>query len=201
MRKSKKSKGSGKGNGDTGMVLYKGPIAASSPTVAQTVRIPLRFVTLGNSSSAGYIECGISTTQVGLSNEWSSYVGLWKEYRVLGIRVQYVAWYDKSGFTGSANSLSAGVIFPYHGPLPAFQGAVSSGTLSAAWQCDGAKPFHPGVDTICEWRMRDVEEAQFISTGGTGQSGGVYGMVPSVSASKGYGTFFVTFLVEFKGRI
>jgi hypothetical protein len=200
MAKWKAGSKKGKKNPETAMVAYRGPIITKSPT-QQTFRTTClnRFTVTG--TSASYIESYYSTASALTAVEFSNFAPLYKEYRVLGLSFEYYPWYDSGGYTGSTNQLSVGWAAPYHGPPPAFQGAVTSGTDLQVLQMEGSKPFHPGKPLRVEWRMNDVEEAQFISTSSSYSVGGIYAMVPTVTANKQYGTLVCRCLIEFKGRI
>lgn len=183
------------------MVSYKGPIAKGSGEMPQIIRVPLRARYTVSSGAAGFIETYLNTTNAFNAPEFANYAAIWREYRVLGIRFEYAPWYDSGGYIGSTNALSIGYAAPYHGPPPAFQGAVTTNTDLAVLQMDGSKKFHPGKPLVVEWRMGDVEEAQYFSTSVSYNVGGIYATVPSVTASRSYGTTIATILVEFKGRV
>lgn len=201
MGKSAKNRGA-KAKPDSSLVVYRGPVLASHPSEPQIVRVPLKYRYPVTAASAGYIETYLQTNNAQNSNEWSTYANMWREYRILGMRFDYRCFYDKGGFNGAALQYSTGSICPYHGAPPPFQGAVTTGTDLSVWQMDGAVPFHPGTNVTVEWRMQDIEEAQFFNTSApTGCLGGIYAMVPNATASKQYGTLYATWLVEFKGRI
>lgn len=200
MARSSRSKGGKKG--DTGLIVYRGPILSSRPTEPQAVRVTLKFRYSVTAASAGYIETYLQTNNVLNSAEWATYANIWREYRILGIRFDYRNFYDKGGYPGSSLQYSTGAIAPYHGLPPSFQGAVTTGTDLAVWQMDGSVPFHPGTNTAVEWRMQDVEEAQFFNTSASATClGGIYAMVPNATAGKQYGTLYASWLVEFKGRV
>lgn len=199
----KKSKGQGRGGPETSgtsMVVYRGPISRPNQG-ASSVRVALKGLYPINSASAGYIETFLNTATVPNLSEYGSFAATWREYRVLGIRYEYWPSYDSSGYNGSARTLSTGAMVAYHGPVPAWQGAVTSSSTTNTWLMEGAKPWHPSSHLVVEWRMSDIEEAQFFSTSSSFNSGGIYGVVPNASGNVPYGTCFATFLVEFKGRV
>jgi len=198
---AKKSKNKNKGGASgAAMVVYKGPITAR-PAAQPPVRLLLKNKYFATSNSAGFLEVWNATSQATSLPEWASFAGLYREYRVLGLRFEYAPAYDSGGYIGSSNTLSVGSAAVYHGPQPAWTGAVTSSSDLNTWMMEGAKPFHPGKSLVLEWRMNDVEEAQFFSTSSSYQSGGIYALVPTVTASRTYGSVFVSFLIEFKGRV
>jgi len=199
MAKKKGSKGK-QNKPSSGLIVYRGPINSAS-AIPQTLRIPLKQRYAVASGSAGFIETYLQTSNVLNFPEFGTYAPLWREYRVLGLRFQYMPWYDMSGYTGSGQTYSSGVIAPYHGAPPSFQGAVTSSTDLAVWQMDGSQVWHPCKPVTLEWRMSDVEEAQYFSTSTSLALGGIYGVVPTVTASRTFGTLYATVLVEFKGRL
>lgn len=198
MAKKGKKGGTNGGSKETSMVIYRGPIQVSSQQ-PQNYRITMKTSGTVTSNSAGYIELYCNTASVPTFSEWSSIAPLWREYRVLGIRLDYVSCYDKSG---SNRTNYPGAIAPYHGAPPAWQGAVTSSSFANTWLMEGAKPWHPGVNFTLEWRMADIEEAQFLSTSSSYNLGGIYGTTAgTLSASVAFGVAFYTYLIEFKGRV
>lgn len=196
-KKGKKKQGS-PSRDSASLVVYRGPIAATNQQ-AQVQRVTLKNMYSISSAAAQYVEAYISTSNAVSCPEWGSFASNWREYRVLGMRFEYVSSYDKGG---SVRSGTAGAIAVYHGPAPAWQGAVTSSSTMSTWQMDGAKPFHPNSNVVAEWRMSDIEEAQYFSTSATYTSGGIYALSGgSVNASASYGVLYVTVLVEFKGRV
>jgi hypothetical protein len=105
------------------------------------------------------------------------------------------------GYPGTAVVYGNGNVLSFHGGLPSFAGAVTTGTENSVNAYETAKPAHPGMVFSSEWRMQDVEEAQFFGTSNFATSGGIYYMCPQATASRKYGTMFVTMLIEFKGRV
>jgi len=196
----KKGKRGNGGQGSTDLVIYRGPIKTTSAE-PQRIRVALKQRITVGSTAAGYIETYIGTGSAYGNPEFGSYAALWREYRVLGLEYAYMPWYDAGGYIGSSNALSVGFMAPYHGASPSFQGAVTTNTDLLVCQMDGSKPFHPGKPLTVQWRMNDIEEAQFFNTTGAYSVGGIYGVVPTVTASRNYGTCVITVLIEFKGRV
>lgn len=196
-KKGKKKSGSNT-QASSSMVIYRGPIATRTQQ-PQEMRIPLKISYATQSTSASFIEMSVHTGMVSSTSEWGSFASLWREYRVLGIRWEYAPAYDRSG-SNRTNAL--GAVVTYHGPPPAWAGAVTTSSFNSTWLMEGATPFHPGEHRVLEWRMGDVEEAQFFSTSQSYSLGGIYATTAgSVSASSYFGQQFVTFLVQFKGRV
>lgn len=186
------------GSKETSMVIYRGPIQINSQQ-PQNYRVTLKTSGTVNSSSAGYIELFCNTASVPTFPDWGSLASLWREYRVLGIRLDYVSCYDKSG---SNRTNFPGAIAPYHGAPPAWQGAVTSSSFANTWEMEGSKTWHPCMNFTLEWRMSDIEEAQFLSTSSTYNLGGMYGTTAgTLSTNAAYGVGYYTYLVEFKGRV
>jgi len=194
----KKNGGSRQSANDSSMVVYRGPIMRRTQQ-PQEYRIPLKQSFSIASNSAGFVEIFLNTTNAQQCSEWASFAPLWREYRVLGLRFEYVASFDRSG---SNRTGFAGAIAPYHGSPPAWQQAVTSSSANNTWLMEASRPFHPCKDCTMEWRMSDVEEAQFFSTSTSYNSGGIYAVTGgTVTASSNFGVLFTTVLVEFKGRV
>lgn len=200
MTKNKNKGNKSNGSGLASMVTFKGPITEQKPSDS-IVRVLLKNKYNGGSNSAGFMELWNSTSQATTLPEWGTFAAVYREYRVLGIKWMYQPWYDAGGYIGSSNNLSVGTAAVYHGPPPSWQTAVTTTSDLNTWMMEGASPFHPGRPKTLEWRMNDVEEAQFVSTSTAVQSGGVYSIVPSLTASRQLGSVFVSFLIEFKGRV
>jgi len=197
-----KGRKNGKARNDSDLVIYRGPIIPRQNGQPQSIKVPIKYRYPVTAASAGYIETYLQSNNYANSAEWTSYAALWREFRVLGIRFDYRPFFDSSGYPGTTMVLSVGSAASYHGGPPSFQGAVTTGTDLAVWQMDGAKPFHPCKPMVIEWRMADVEEAQFFNTNSSpGCVGGIYAMCPNATAGRQYGTLFGTWLLEFKGRV
>lgn len=197
-KKNQNKKGSNRG---TDMVVYRGPIRIGNSVQPQSVRVNLKQVFNVSSAAAGYLEVYSNTTRPASTPEWASMASNFREYRVLGIRSEYVPNYDSSGFNGTGRALQPGAAAVYHGPDPAWQGAVTTSSVQNTFLMEGSRPFHPCKGCVLEWRMGDVEEAQFFSTSTSSAVGGVYSVSGTVTASVPFGVQFITTLVEFKGRV
>lgn len=180
------------------LVQYKGPIQRKAQQ-PQTYRVPLRQTYNISSAAAGYVEIFATTANATGCSEWASIAPLWREYRVLGLRLEYMPCYDMSG---TNRTCYPGAIASYHGPIPAWQGAVTSSSFNNTWLMEGSTTFHPCRSFVKEWRMGDVEEAQFFNTSASYSAGGIYGVTGgTTSASTVFGAVYITVLVEFKGRV
>jgi len=185
----------------TALVQYRGPISAKIQMGSEVSRTTLKSTGPCNSNSAQFVEVYATTAGVTSNSEWSNIAPLWREYRVLGLRLEYQPAYDSGGYTGSQRLQGLGAMASYHGPAPAWQGAVTGSSTSNTWQMQGARPFHMGKVLVMEWRMNDVEEAQFFPTSTSTVVGGIYGTISGLTASTYYGSSYITWLVEFKGRV
>jgi len=196
-------KGAGKNAGDNGsaLVVYKGPIKLNKGNASPLIyRTNLNCIYVVNSNSASFLELSYTTANVTGSTEWTTLAQNWREYRVLGMQVDYRCLNDKS--YNSSRYAGLGCIAPYHGAVPAWAGSVTSSTTNSVLNMEGSMPFHACENKLVKWRMADIEESQYFNTGASPVIvGGVYGEIGTLSASTTYGYVYLTFLVEFKGRV
>lgn len=159
-------------------------------TVATT---NLTLVTTFTTNGSGDAFAVYSTDQVTSVPEWSTWASLYREYRVLGMEATYMpratAEYPATGV-----QIGYGATYIQHGT----SGAVSSTT--AAVENATYQPWSVGKWARRTWHMTSVDEANFITTATYANFGGVGFCAEAAQASSAFGTVYVRYLVQFRGR-
>jgi hypothetical protein len=142
-------------------------------------------------TSAGGAILGNFNNNPSNARNWTEMSSSWAEYRVLGIKISYdpiavVNTATAPGFSGYQSVVHALVA-----PAPT--------TLAQAASTGVAKPWNAFRKFTREWRMTDVEEANFQSTAapsGTAYAFTLYGEGGGVSQY--YGNLLIEYLIQFK---
>jgi hypothetical protein len=119
---------------------------------------------------------------------------LHQEYRVLAVEGRYVPYYTLAD--GSSTPLSTvGLVGYTH-----VSGSTVPSTLEELAQNATWKVWHTHKPVAIKWNMRGTEEAQWTKTSVDSDHGSLVGKCVFADASQNYGRWFVTFLVELRGR-
>jgi len=176
---------------------YGGPIRI--PTYdgqdSVTLRVNLTNTYSLNSDGSGNIAAYWTPGSVSSSTDWSSYAATYQEFRVLGMQLHYVPFYN--GTYNSTVKPTVGAIATVHIPLGSTPASVDEVTQHTTW-----KSLKTSATLNQDWRMYGIEESVFTPTASpTGANhGGIVLYVDTATASVRYGSVFLTFLVEFRGR-
>jgi hypothetical protein len=184
------------GNNRAEQLSYSGPVRL--PTAdgldAKITRVNLSTTYTLASDSAGGISAVAATSDVTTTGDWSSYVNLYQEYRVVGIELRYVPNYN--GTYTSTVVVTTGVTASFHVPFLGTSPNIDTVVQNATW-----KPWRSSTSSITHWKMRGSEEAQFTQVGATPANHGYIELfAPGATVSTLYGRVIVTFLVDYRGR-
>ncbi len=146
------------------------------------------------STSAGGTAAGTFSSDPGSTTDWSSLSAIYQEYRVLGFEVEYVP-YETVPVSGSRTP-GAGAMDYVH-----YAGATTPASLDGLLQNANHTSFHTHRPAKVTWRMRGVEEATWQKMSVAQDHGSIRWYIDGLTASASYGRFFVTYLVELRGRI
>lgn len=173
---------------------YSGPIHLRSGGLDRTItRANLCFNSNAQSSAGGKFDGAWLTSQVTSCTDWSAYASVYQEYRVVAMEVRWLNRYN-STYTATA-APGFGAMSVWH--IPTVPTAVS---IDEVVQNSNHKLWNTGQRLTMEWRARGTEEMQFTSTAGSSSHGGIQVYAEGCSASTLYGTWILTFTVEFRGR-
>jgi len=174
-------------------LVYKGPIKLKSEKdQALTEILPMNFTGAIASSAGGIIDTNYSSdpSSYGLS-DWTNFQGLYVEYRVLGVRLEY--------FPNNRYNKSTTVCTPLIVLVDREVGTL--GGYQVAMSHESATKHSLEDPWIKEARMNGPDEAQWIDT--TTSPSSIYYIKfysDGLSVSTTYGRSFVYLLIEFRGR-
>jgi len=186
-----------------GKLMYTGPIMLPKTILQEDVHCEnLFFEGTLTSSSTGVIN-NFYTNDPTNCLEWTTWVLLYEEFRVLAFELEYfpsnrysktttvcipgVGVVDKTG-SGALSSLSNGFS---HG---------SCRVLSLEDPWTSRRDFAGNKAPSFTWRMSSAEEALFTNTSTTLSNGAIKLFFANLSNSTQYGIILLRFLVQFRGR-
>lgn len=171
--------------------VYTGPLRRSPRAEPSMTTVTIVIVQSSISTSAGgTLSNYLTTSNVTTATDWASFASAYYEYRVLGMRVEYVPRSPGAtssfcnGFIGSVHSTSAGV------PVAASEVA----------NLDDAKFRSFAYPWSHEWRMNGIDESGFLSTGSGSTFGGIVYYAPNGPATAIQGDIVVYYRVQFRSQ-
>lgn len=150
------------------------------------------IINLG-SDGTGLTSVIYTTDQVTSLPEWSTWVALYREYRVLGMEVTYRPRATPAYPAGSIQ-IGYGANFIQHG--------TSSAPSQVVYAVENAtfQAWDVGTNARRVWKMSSVDESNFIPMGSSANFGGVGFVNEFAQASSAFGTVYLRYLVQFRGR-
>lgn len=195
MRNKRRTNSTSKAEALVGQSGYSGPIRL--PVKAgmddRIVRANLVINSALTSNGAGTVSGYFDSGAISSSIDWSNYAGLYSEYRILGIRFDWVPFYD--GSYNASMLQGAGAWAVWHngsGSVPASLDEVTSQSTY--------KALRSSTPSSMELRFRGFEELQWITTSSTPTYGNLRFYISGLTPSTTYGRLMATYLVEFRSR-
>lgn len=177
----------------TSQIGYTGPVSLGTKEGDNsTIVTNLAGIQSVATTSGGAIAVSYTTDGVVALPEWSTWVNLYREYRVLGIEVEYRPQYTPSF---PAPSLIAGF-----GATAIIHGSSASQTPVQLVENSTYQTWNPGMYFKRAWKMANPEEAHFLQTTVTVNNGGVFVGAANATASVTLGQAYVRYLIQFKTR-
>ncbi len=176
---------------------YRGPIRLSTQDGldTRTYRVNLTWSDTLVSDIGGTLSGYINGSDVAASSDWTAVADLYRDFRVLGIEVRWVPFYNGSYQASLAHG--AGAIATVRAAQSAAPVNLDSVIQIATW-----KPMKTSAPATIHWKMNGIEEAGFSLTSSPSDQnrGGMVWYIDNLTASQAYGTVYYTFLVEARGR-
>lgn len=187
-------------------IKYSGPL--KPPSVGKD-RVVARLTTIGalnTTSVAGVFLSSLVFPASGVTatTDWTDYVALYQEFRVLGMSITFVpkfskAWNESTAVV-AATILSPQIFAPYHGDASALT------TLDAAINHARHQMAPIDKNLSAEVRMDESDEAQWFSTtsGTTGTEGiktFFSGSLTAAAAVINWGYYIISFTAQFRSRV
>lgn len=170
------------------MLAYHGPIPSNTAEtgIVATLRDIATYVSGAGGDFVSYLDNNPSGT-----DNWSEYSTSWSEYRVLGVRFNYVPQFSVNTTAIITAPLVHSVLHMKSTP------AVAS--FSQGLSYGDAKLGHITKPFIREWRMASAEEGTYLDTGAPSATAFTFmAYSASLTAATTYGYVFRTWLVQFR---
>ncbi len=183
------------GRSANALTAYNGPIHLPTKDGLDDtpIKVNLSFTSQISASGAGIIAGYVANSDVTVSSDWSSFAATYQEYRVLGIEVKYMNYFN--GSYSSSLLQGAGAICSNH-----VSTIAAPSSLDQVVQVADHKPWRTSTPVVKAWRARGTEELAFTPTSTTATHGGVQYYATVGTPSAFYGIIYITFIVEFRSR-
>ncbi len=177
--------------------VYRGPIHLPTGDGAadDAITVNVAFTQAVASDSTGTIAGAYTNADVGtFSNDWVSYALNYAECRVLGFTAEWLPKYNMT-YTAFAVPTTGLAAVSHVTPVP------TPSSLDAVGERSSRKRFPSGAPFRITYRMSSVEEASFSSTSTIPVGhGGIQYYLDGLTPSTVYGSWLVTYLVQFRNR-
>jgi hypothetical protein len=174
-------------------MAYRGPLALPGTKEGDSLRTEeLVFTGVVTSSAGGVIDSNYSDDPNSYAlAEWTSLVGLYKEYRVLGFAVHFYPYNRYSKTTTTCTPCIVVADRDSSAALASYQTAASHGSSEVrSWE----DPWHKEMHAL------GAEEMQFRLTSGTSGTKWIKFYSDGLTVSTAYGRFIVKLLIQFRNR-
>lgn len=197
--KSKKAKTSSSGGSSKSInpsptaIVYNGPVNPPKAKMElDTVTMVIPFTGLISSTAGGVIDSSYSDDPSGYGNaDWTSATGLYHEYRILGLRVEFFPLNRYSKVSTNCAPMITVIDRAASGTLGSYLAAMNHGSAEKSSLED---PWTREV------KMSGIDEADFIPIGSPVAKHWIKFYADGLSVSASYGRTFVYCLVQFRGR-
>jgi len=185
----------GKGRSQGESTVYRGPVIL--PAGALDMRITsanMTTVTPASTTAGGVLVSFWPNSGVTGCTDWVSFANVYAEYRVVGMRL---TWQNINNQTyDSARTSAIGAVGVYHYPITTNPASVDEVIQNANY-----KLWSSNAPLSIEWKARGTEEMAWIATTATSNHGGFRMYATGGTASVPFGSYYVTYLVQFRGRV
>lgn len=179
----------------TTAVKYMGPTRVQNKEGMNTTFITEVGATgLLSADSFGVLNGSTRTSDVITSINWTPLAANYQEYRILGMRFNYVPYYS-NGYTVVNSAAPSGAICTFHSTSSPLVTSVNVAVNNSTY-----KIWNAAERISTEWKMNGVDEAGFISTGSASDVGAIQWYLDGGTPSVNCGRFYVTWVIQFKGR-
>jgi hypothetical protein len=189
MGKGKKGKS---GKREQGSTVYNGPIVPplskfSIPAVKRVQRV----TAVAASDGAGLLRGSFGNNPSG-GSDWSNWITTWTEYRVLGFEVEYIPAFENSYPTSTA---VGGLLVAY---VDRQSSASSPSSANQVLAYDGSKYVSMNKHLKIITKATGTNEMQWLNTASPSAWCSIRYCSTALSISTTYGTFVITWLIEFR---
>lgn len=184
----------GRRGGSDKELHYRGPIRFSTGGLdSRVTRANLDLAIAGDSNASGQIIAVFSSSDVTSCTDWSSFSNVYQEYRVVAMQLRWLPRFNATYTSSATPGTGAGAV--WHIPTVPTPASVDDIVQNANYHT-----WNTGGSLAMTFRARGTEEMAWISTGFTSSHGGFSAFANGCTPSNGYGRWFLTFTVEFRGR-
>jgi len=191
--KKGKKKGSELPRPGPNALSYKGPLKIKAEkNETMTMTTTLNFTGVIASTAGGIIDSSYSSDPSSYAlSDWTNLVGLYHEFRTLGVRVEF---WPHNRYSKSTTVTTPGICVVDH------ESAGTLGSYQTAMSHESAKKISWEDGWMMEGRMSGAEEAAWLSTAAPVPLFWIKFYADGLSVSTTYGRFFVYVAVEMRGR-
>ncbi len=169
-------------------LAYKGTIPRNTAEtgIVAVLRDYVTYNTGAGTSFNSQLDNNPSST-----DNWSEYSTSWSEYRVLGIRFEFVPQFSVNTTAVTTGPLVHSILH--------MAGAPSNTTYATSLGYGDARLGHVTKPFLREWKMTEVNEAQFLSTASPASTAYVFlAYADTLTTGTAYGAVFRTWLIQFR---
>jgi hypothetical protein len=171
--------------------MYTGPVVPSlNKQSIVTVKKVLRSNATATSDGAGLLR-GAFGNNPSTASDWSNWTADWFEYRVLAFEIEYVPLFENSY---PATTAAGGLLAMFVDRTS----SASSPSLATCLQTDGVEYASINKKLRQVAKATGTNEMQWLNTGSPSSWCSVRYCSTALSISQAYGTFVITWLVEFR---
>lgn len=196
MVKRTSNRNGGGTNPSPAATIYRGPLrtkVADGDNATITTMVTLTGP--APTSATGLFSGVAKTSDVTAASEWSTWINLFQEYRILAMEWEFDPLYHDGVVTD-------GTIVPAQGAVACYHQTGYSLPTSVAELVNNRtfKPLNLAKPVKCHWKMSGPDEATFQPTTTSVEYGGITFYADGGTTSTNFGRLYIRYLVQFKGR-
>lgn len=143
-------------------------------------------------STAGGVLATWLVNSITSAPDWSTLSGDWAEFRLLGVRAEYMPW---NRYSKTTTTVTPAIVVVDRAGVP-----FTPTSYAQLMNYSSAEKKSLEDPWIMEARMDGAEEGSFVSTTSTSVQLGFALYADGLSVSTTYGRYFYYWLVQFRGR-
>lgn len=144
-------------------------------------------------SSAGGQISSFFVNNISACGDWSGFVNSFGEYRVLGVRMEYMP--------NNRYSKSTTITTPAIGAVRHNSSTSTPASYTEVMEYASARKLSLEDPWVMEAFMTGTEEAQFLTTSDTAPRYGIILYADGLTSNTTYGRYFFYWRVQFRGRV
>jgi len=179
------------------MTVYRGPVVPPATSNANHVEVVRLVYSQPIAANASGLLSASFTNNPTAASDYSSYAGLYSEYRTLATRIRWIP--VAQGFQSGTSSNFQGPMVIY--TIRSITSYSAPPNFAEAYDNDGAKVHHISREWVVTARMNGTPDSDWVPTSSPTATWAHYLFATGLSPSAGYGYIFIDFLCQFRGRV